>query len=182
MKIRYIGKNIELLTDRRRERRSSDYSFTPEQLRDFYPVLRFLNDKDRDILYLIFVSKKKQNAVESILRRSQPMLCYDIRRIRQRLQFICYLHQVFDIFADFLENRANLYDQETLAILTLMLYTTSLTQAAVLLDKPQIRVRYRFDKALQQMIDLEHWDVYEIFSAIRSNLNIVRRTYKRTSS
>jgi hypothetical protein len=178
MKIRYVGKDIESMMGKKSSSvRVAGYTFTPEQARDFEPIFRFLNEKDRDILYLIFISQKKQNAVEKIMDRSQPMLCYDIRRIRKRLQFICYLHSVFDIFFEFLEERAHLYEPEIIEILTLMFYTTSLTQTAVVLGTPQIRVRYRFDKALQQMADLEHWDVYEIFLAIKSNLNIVRRVY-----
>ena len=181
MKVKFIGKHIEAIDGRKNQKpRPRTYSFTPEQAKDFAPILKFLNEKDRDILYLIFVSRKKQNAVESILDRSQLMLHYDIRRIRKRLQFICYLHSVFDIFMDFLVDRAKFYDSETIAILTLMFYTTSLTQTCEVLKIPQIRVRYRFDKVLQQMTDLEHWDIFEIFSAVRNNLNVVRRVYKNS--
>jgi len=59
-----------------------------------------------------------------------------------------------------------------------MFYTSSFTQTATILDKPQIRVRYIFDKAIRKMEELENWDIYEIFMAIRSNLNIVKRVYK----
>jgi len=177
VRIRYVGHNIETIKNTRYE--VADIPrFTADQVKDFRPVFRFLNDKDRDILYLIFVARKKQSAVERILGRSQPSLCYDIKRIRKRLQFICYLQTVYDIYLDFLHERASEYTDEELEIMTLMFYSTSLTQTARLMGMPQIRVRYRFDKILRKMEDLGHWDMYEIFQTIRTNLNIVKRIYK----
>lgn len=181
MRIRYIGHNIETIRNTRYEVADIP-KFTADQVKDFRPVFRFLNDKDRDILYLIFVARKKQSAVERILSRSQPSLCYDIKRIRKRLQFICYLQSVFDIYLDFLQEKALNYTDEELEIMTLMFYSTSLTQTARLMGMPQIRVRYRFDKILRKMEKLEHWEVYEIFLTIRTNLNIVKRIYKFATS
>jgi hypothetical protein len=147
----------------------------------------FLNDKDRDILFLIFVSKKKQKDVQRILGRSQPSLCYDIKRIRRRLKFIFYLHEVFDIFVAFLEDQQEAdqkkaargevpdFSSDDIEILTLMFYTSSFTVTAALMGISQVRARYAFNKCLQSLLGLSRYDIYEIFNTIRRDLNIVRR-------
>jgi hypothetical protein len=86
---------------------------------------------------------------------------------------------VFDVFLDFIRNvDEEKFDTETVEILTLMFYTTSFTQTSQIMGVPQIRVRYVFDKALNTILELELWSVYEIFINIRSNLNIIKRVYK----
>ena len=137
-----------------------------------------LNDKDRDILYLIFVSRKKQKDVQEILGRSQPSLCYDIKRIRRRLKFIFYLHSVFDIFTNFIQAQTEYFCPEEMEILTLMFYTSSFSLTSDILGTSQVRVRYAYDKCLERLEKLEMWDVYEIFIVVRENLNMVRRVYK----
>jgi len=177
--------------------------FSPEQARGFKPIFSFLNDKDLDILYLIFVSQKKQKDVQKILGRTQSSLAYDIKRIRRRLKFITYLHSVFDIFLNFLrqEKTREIFTSEELSILTLMFYTSSFTLTARVLNTSQVRVRHSYTKCLRRMEEnaadavekknkgeadakeeVEYWwAVYEIFQIIRSNLNIVRRVYKGSS-
>lgn len=173
------GFNIENLGQTKDKHEESVVQcFTIEQVRNFKPIFCFLNGKDRDILYLIFVSRKKQKDVQEILQRSQPSLCYDIKRIRRRLRFIYYLDSVFDIFLDFLTNRSSIFTHEELEILTLMFYTSSFTQTAEIMRTSQVRVRYTYDKCVQRMEQMEQWDIYEIFSIIRENLNIIKRCYK----
>lgn len=175
--VRCIGKNIERVEPEKVEE-SPVVHFTPEQVRSFRSVFRLLNDKDLDILYLIFVSRKKQKDVQDILKRSQPSLCYDIKRIRRRLQLIWYLHSVFDVLISFLRNRAEDFSPEERDILTLMYFTTSFTATARVLDTSQVRVRYAFNKCLRRMQEMELWDVYEIFVIVQSNLNLIRRVYR----
>jgi len=179
LKIYHIGKGIENLgKNNKRRKRVKIPKLTPDKVRLLEPIFNFLNHKDRDILYLIFVSGKKQNSVQKILKRSQPSLCYDIKRIKERLRFIYYLYSVFDVFLDFIKNRSQEYHADILDILTLMFYTTSFTHTARILKKDVVCVRYRFNKALRKMEKLKQWDIYEIFFTISLNLNIVRRVYK----
>lgn len=161
--------------------------FNVEQVKTFRSVFGFLNDKDRDILFLIFVSRKKQKDVQRILGRSQPSLCYDIKRIRRRLCFIFYLHSVFDDFVEFLreqnEERARCeveggepaFSKDEIEILTLMFYTSSFTLTASMKDISQVGVRYAYNKCLRRMLDMGRYDIYEIFNTVRRYLNTVRR-------
>ena len=179
--IRYIGKRIEDVAKPGEEGAISQY-FTVAQVREFKPILSFLNDKDRDILFLIFVSRKKQKDVQKILGRSQPSLCYDIRRIRRRLKFISYVYSVFDIFLNFLKSQSASFLPSELAVLTLMFYTTSFTLTSRILGMSQVKVRYTYNKCLKRMEELGLWEPYEIFIVIRANLNIIKRVYKRGKS
>ena len=159
-------------------------TFKVEHLSLFRPILSFLNEKDRDILYLIFVSKKKQKHVQEVLGRSQPSLCYDIKRIRRRLKFIFYINSVSDIFMEFVRSGPPEMTDFELEVLVAMFYTTSFTTASCVLSKgdksiTQVRVRYTFDRCLRKLEEMRKWDVYELFIAVRDNLNLVRRTYSR---
>jgi len=177
--IRCIGQNIENMAQRgSNPERVKIPMFTVEQVKHFKPILKFLNEKDRDILYLIFVANKKQKSVQKILDRSQPSLCYDIRRIRRRLKFIFYLTSVSDVFLNFIKNGSDEFDSEAIEVLTLMFYTTSFTQVAKVSNKRQIRIRYIFDKMVSRLAKEKNWPLFEIFQAIRENLNIVKRVYK----
>lgn len=179
MAIRYIGSSIDNMP--RKSVVSSESvlpKFTVEQIRRFRPILSFLNEKDRDILFLIFVSSKKQKDVQKIIERSQPSLCYDIKRIRMRLKFIFYLHSVFDIFEDFVARRGREYfNSEEREILTFMFYTSSFTLTSKIMNISQVRVRYAYDKCLRRLEHLQMWEEYEIFVIVRDNLNIVKRVY-----
>jgi len=158
--------------------------FTSDQVCLFRPMLGFLNAKDRDILYLVFVTGKKQKDVCRILDRTQPGLSYDIKRIRRRLQYIFYLHSVFDVFVGFIDDHTEImgsqeavFSEVDLHVLTLMFYTSSFAISGRVMGKAQVRVRITFDNCLRKMEENELWEVYEIFQTIRSNLNVVRRVY-----
>jgi len=177
--VRFIGKEqIENIQKKDDGGRRSMPTFTADQARSFRGILRFLNDKDRDILYLMFVSKKKQKDVLKILGRTQSSLAYDIKRIRRRLKFIFYLNSVFDIFMNFIHSQKEYFTPEEMEILTLMFYTSSFTLTSEIMEVSQVRVRYSYNKCLRHMEELEMWNAYEIFMVIRSNLNTVRRVYK----
>jgi len=193
--VSYIGDRVEnARTCNNIEDRVLPY-FSVEQVLAFRSIFGFLNDKDRDILYLIFVSRKKQKDVQRILNRSQPSLCYDIKRIRRRLRYIFYIHSVFDIFIRFIEEKSKYFTQDEMEILTLMFYTSSFTMTAEMMGFSQVRTRYAYNKCLRKMGFLaqlfiedgnkkeedEMWEIREIFMSIRENLNAIRRIYKGDS-
>ena len=179
--IKYVGSNVEHAKGRTAADRVERLlpCFSASQVRTFRPIFIFLNDKDVDILYLIFVSQKRQMDVCSILNRTQSSLAYDIKRIRHRLKFIHYLQEVFDIFLDFIrrERDGDCFTKEEIEVLTLMFYTSSFTLTARVLRTSPVRVRHSYTKCLRRMEERAMWDAYEIFMVIRANLNIVKRVY-----
>ena len=177
-----IGPQIERVSKKRCEGQDvGKPQFTVDQLRAFKPILSFLNAKDRDILYLVFVSGKKQKDMQEILGRSQPSLCYDIKRIRKRLQFIFYLNSVFDIFMEFVADPPEGFEPFEVEVMLLMFYTSSFTLTSEILGVSQVKVRYSFDRCLRRMEEAEMWEIYEIFMVVRNNLNLVRRVYRGAS-
>jgi hypothetical protein len=179
--ISYVGSNVEHLKGRTTVDEGGRLvpHFSPDQVRTFKPIFTFLNDKDVDILYLIFVTGKRQMDVTRILNRTQSSLAYDIKRIRRRLRFIHYLQEVFDIFLDFVrrERDNDCFTPNELEILTLMFYTSSFTHTARVVKTTPVRVRQTYTKCIRRMEERDMWDAYEIFTVIRSNLNIVKRVY-----
>lgn len=193
--VSYIGKQVENASPGEGVDGITLPYLSVEQVRAFRSIFGFLNDKDRDILYLIFVSRKKQKDVQQILDRSQPSLCYDIKRIRRRLRYIFYIHSVFDIFVRFVKEKSMYFTPEEMEILTLMFYTSSFTMTAEMMSLSQVRTRYAYNKCLRRMEFLaqrfmeegkrqeedEMWEIREIFMSIRENLNAIKRVYKGDS-
>lgn len=177
-KVNYIGDQIENLKSDSRQDGGVIPFFSVEQVKSFRSIFGFLNNKDRDVLYLIFVSKKKQEDVQKILKRSQPSLCYDIKRIRKRLKYIFYIHSVSDIFVEFVSSCQDSFTSEEIEIMTLMFYTSSFTMTASVLGLSQVRTRYSYNKCVDRMADIGNWEIHEILMVIRENLNSIKRTYK----
>jgi hypothetical protein len=180
--VNYAGNSIENISSCEQEECVLPY-LNNEHISSFRSIFGFLNDKDRDILYLIFVSRKKQKDVQSILQRSQPSLCYDIKRIRLRLRYIFYIHSVADEYIEFLKIADRYFTQEEIEVMTVMFYTSSYTVASDVVKKSQVKVRYIFFRCLDRMIELgksgvDIWNMYEIMSQVLDNLNVIKRTYK----
>lgn len=176
--ITYVGSTIETIKGERIEETESQY-FDPDQVVGFRQAFSFLSDKDRDILYLIFVSRKKQMEVKKILKRSQPSLCYDIKKIRHRLKYIFYIFSNFDIFLEFLSTRAyDILTSEEIGVLTSLLYTTSFTLASYVSGYSQVKIRCMFKQGLDKLKANQIWDMYEFFSTVGENQNSLKRVHK----
>jgi len=179
IQVSYVGQNVENFKGLESEGGESPY-LSVENIRYFKALFSFLNPKDRDILYLIFLSKKKQTEVQDIMKRGQSSLCYDIKQIRRRLKCISYLHSVSDVFVRFVEKTAPQYfTEQEIAILTIMFFSTSYIIGAETLKMSQVKVSVMFDRCIKKLKKEKIWEVYEIFYTVKSNLNIVKRTYRR---
>lgn len=179
VQVSYVGQNVENYKGIESEGEDSPY-LSLENIRFFKSMFAFLNPKDRDILYLIFLSKKKQTEVQDIMERGQSSLCYDIKKIRRRLKCISYLHSVTDIYLDFIENEAKKYfSEQEIAILTMLFFSTSYIIGAETLSMSQVKVSSTFERCLNRLRKEKLWAIYEIFYTVKSNLNIVKRTYRR---
>lgn len=147
------------------------------EYKDVFPILKFLNNKDKDIFLLVFVSQKNQCDVAKILGKTQSILSYDIQKIKDRISFILDLQSQIKQYGAWLDiNRGQVPDY-ILQVLTSIIYTTSLTQASYIIGEKQIKVRYHFLKALKWLEYNKHQEMYELFSKISNRLNIVKRIY-----
>jgi len=179
-KIKYYGKLLDDLQLGTKEDHleKAPIVLTENDIPHMSDIFNFLNNKDKDILYLIFISGKTQTDLVRILNRSQPSLSYDIKRIKERVRFICYLHSQFSSLIEWLKERSQDYTPEEVMILTLMYYTTSFSQSSRVSKLKPTRIRYVFDKALEKLENNED-SMFEFFNEIRKNLNVVRRVYLR---
>lgn len=176
--ITYVGSAIETIKGGKIEETESQY-FDPDQVVGFRQAFSFLSDKDRDILYLIFVSRKKQMEVKRILKRSQPSLCYDIKKIRHRLKYIFYIFSNLDLFLYFLSTRASsILTSEEICVLTSLLYTTSFTLASYVSGYTHVKIRCMFKQGLEKLKANKIWDMYEFFTTIGENQNSLKRVHK----
>ena len=178
---KYYGKLFEQLQFPTKEEQFDKLPtvLTEQDVPPLANIINFLNHKDKDIFFLIFVSNKTQTDLVRLLRRSQPSLSYDIKRIKERIQFICYLHRTFPVFIEWLETRAwKQLEPIQVMILTLMFFTTSFSQSARVSAIKPTKVRYIFNKARKRLQDSEP-ELYHIFTTIRNNLNLVKRVYLR---
>jgi hypothetical protein len=142
-------------------------------------VLSFLNNKDRDILFLTFVNGKAQTDIMKLLKRSQPSLSYDIKRIKERVGFICKLLSYFDDVMRFIDSpKSKELPSEQIMVMTLMYFTTSFSQSSRVSGLKPTRIRYIFDKLIQRLDEAKEARLLELFICIRKNLNAVRRSYK----
>jgi len=179
VQVSYVGKTVENYNGLVTEVKDSPF-LSKENIRYFRSLFSFLNPKDRDILYLIFLSQKKQTEVQDIMGRGQSSLCYDIKQIRRRLKCISYLHSVFDIFVEFTEKRARgLFTPQQIGVLTVLFFSTSYIITAETLGMSQVRVSANFEKCMDILKEKKIWEIYEIFYTIKDNLNVIKRTYRR---
>ena len=85
-KVKYYGKLLEDLKLGTKEDHLEKIPvvLTENDIPYMSDIFNFLNNKDKDILYLIFISGKTQTDLVRILHRSQPSLSYDIKRIKNK--------------------------------------------------------------------------------------------------
>jgi hypothetical protein len=181
-KVKYYGKLLEELKLGTKEEHQERLPtvLTEDDVPFLSDIFNFLNNKDKDILYLIFISGKTQTDLVRILHRSQPSLSYDIKRIKDRVRFICYLHSQFGTFMDWLKRAPEHFCPEEVMVLTLMYYTTSFSQSSRVSRLKPTRIRYIFDKSLKRLKEVDPL-MFEFFTNIRNNLNVVRRVYLRAA-
>jgi hypothetical protein len=180
LKIRYYGKLLEELNFSSKEDtlRNVPVILTEEDVPQLANILNFLNNKDKDILFLTFISAKTQTDIVRLMKRSQPSLSYDIKKIKKRIKFICYLHSLFPNFLKWLEEDSHELTCEQVMILTLMYFTTSFSHSSKVSNIKSARVRYIFDKTTKILKkDKKNIVIYDIFNNIRKNLNSLRREY-----
>ena len=126
---------------------------------------RFFGKKDMDIIYLYFISKKKQQQIVQILGKTQPAISYDVSRIKQQMNFVVKLLSSVDDFIMFItdpENNLKTYDKE---MLTVFFYTTSITKTAIILNT-----------IVNRLLSYGYNEMYNLFKYILSNLNKTKKT------
>ena len=140
---------------------------------------RFFGQKDMDIIYLYFLSGKKQEDLVKILRKSQPAISYDVARIKEQIDFVIKLMSSIDDFIMFIvddDNKLNTYDRE---MLTLFFYSTSIVKTSRLMGINNITCRSHLNTVVNRLLSNGHVDMYNLFRYIMSNLNNIKKYVPR---
>lgn len=186
IKIKYFDSKMfeELKFDDREESQNTmPVILTEEDIPKLSKIINFLNNKDKDIAFLMHVSGKTQTDMVELLNRSQPSLSYDLKKIKNRISFITYLHKQFVTFLDWLQYHSEGYTCEQVMIMTLMYFTTSFSHSSKVSGLKPARVRYVFDKTLKYLKTQPGEKIaFELFEKIRQNLNSLRREYVALST
>ena len=168
-------KNVAIDLESKQATNQDVLRLEPSDIKYYEWLFRFLSEKDKDILYLLYLSGCKQKNIMRILRKKQSSINYDFGRMKNRLSFIYYLTANFETFTEFLEKEPDFLSAYERDILVLMFYTTSLTKTAKILSEQQMKIQYLFDKILGKLMYHKEWDVFEIFMSIRTRFNLVKR-------
>lgn len=136
---------------------------------------RFFGNKDMDLIYLYFLSNKKQEQIMKILNKSQPAVSYDVTRIKKQLNFIVQFVSCIDDFILFItdpENKMKTFDKE---MLTIFLYSTSIIKTSKLLGINNITCRSHLNTIIKKLLVNGHKDIYNLFKYVLSNLNNIKK-------
>ena len=63
---------------------------------------RLFGLKDMDIIYLYFLSEKRQQDIKNITQKTQPAVSYDVSRIKKQMDFVINIISSFDEFIAFI--------------------------------------------------------------------------------
>lgn len=162
------------------EEKVSRDSYTNWEVNEYLGnYFRFFGQKDMDIIYLYFLSGKKQEDMVRILGKSQPAISYDVTRIKEQIDFVIKIVSSIDDFIMFIvddDNRLNTYDRE---MLTLFFYSTSIVKTSRLMGINNITCRSHLNTVVNRLLSNGHVDMYNLFRYIMSNLNNIKKYVPR---
>lgn len=136
---------------------------------------RFFGKKDMDIIYLYFISRKKQEQIVQILEKTQPAVSYNVTKIKEQINFVTKLMLSLDDFIMFIvdpDNNMKTFDKQ---MLVLFFYTTSISKTACLLGINNITCRSHLYTIVNRLLSKGHNDMYNIFKYILQNLNNIKK-------
>jgi len=171
-----IGDAIETLPDNKIEEGLAPFTDNPIEIANHLDeIFRFLGKEDSDIVYLFFLSKKRQVDICRLMNKTQPAISYDIKRVKKHIDFVFYLVSVIDEYMEFLEKNEHGLKEEQINILTLLFFSTSFTKTSEILNCHQITCRNRFNKTIEELREKNFENIVQIFEVILNNLNMIKK-------
>ena len=136
---------------------------------------RFFGLKDMDIIYLYFLSGKKQHELMEILQKTQPAISYDVNRIREQIEYVMTIVNKLDDFILFIvdeENKLTIAERELLLV---FFYSTSIVKTSKILNQHHITCRTRINNAIEKINTMGNAEMYNFFKYILVNLNSIKK-------
>ncbi len=139
----------------------------------------FFGKKDMDINYLYFLSKKRQFDIQKILGKTQPAVSYDVKRIKQQMDFVVKMAASIDDFILFITGNPSGLTTCDKEILTVFFYTTSIIKTARVLKMEDKCIRSILSTCVKKLKRNGHIEMYDLFVYILGNLNNVKKYVAR---
>lgn len=170
----YVGMDFDSVSEVMQEQGYDSTNYSTVELCDHLDVfLNFFGKEDRDIVYMFFVLKKKQNDIADILNKTQPQISYDTNRIKNQVDYVVFLISVVDRFLMYIEESNELNEEDRNILLT-MFFSSSYTQSSKILDINKITLRNKFLKILDR-IKNEDEEIWKILDRVSKNLNKIKK-------
>lgn len=135
-------------------------------------VVRFLNIKDRDMVYMSFLAGKRQVDVAEILRKTQPAICYNIKRIKKQIAYVQQFLSNVGFLLAYMAQDTQLTAKQC-DLMLLLLYSSSVTRAADIYGIHQITCRNALDK-IWKRIEYDAPDIIEMFDSVVIRFNKIK--------
>ena len=143
---------------------------------------RFFGSNDMEIIYLYFLSRKRQEEIMTILGKSQPAVSYDVTRIREQMQFVVRILSMLDDFIMFITDPANKMRTDDKEMLTIFFYSTSIVKTSRILGINNITCRSHLNTLINRLKAQGHTEMYEMFRYIMTNLNHIKKSIPKTDA
>ena len=167
----YLANQIQIQQGNTRQ----DYSNL--QIEDHLDVyFRMFSKYDLDIIYLYFLTQKRQGQIKQIFNKTQPAISYDVNRICYQVDFVIRMVQKQDEFILFITDEQNGLKLMQRQLLLVFFYSTSIAKTAQILGHNQITCRTRIRKVIKKLNQLGYIQLYKFFEYILNNLNKVKKT------
>ena len=151
-------------------------SYTNFEIQDHLDdYFRFFGSADMDIIYMYFISNKKQNELSNFFNKTQPAISYDVTRLKKQVEFVMYIVSVFDCVVDFLSRKDTGLSTYEIDLLTIFFFTTSFIKTSKVINSQQVTVRCQINRTIEKIKENGYPEIYKIFQKINCNLNKVKK-------
>ena len=137
---------------------------------------RLFGLKDMDMIYLYFLSEKRQQDIKNITQKTQPAVSYDVSRIKKQMDFVINIISSFDEFIAFIIRPDNGLKKIERELLLVFFYSTSIVKTSKILGFGQISCRVKILRAIKRVKELGHERMYELLDYIAKNLNQIKKS------
>jgi len=141
-----------------------------------------LEDEDRDLMLLIFISGKRQEDIGRIFGITQEAVSYQVTKLKRRVRYIRAMQSVQNVLDRFFEylmtEHGTELGSEVLETALLVFYTTSQTVSASMLGTSQAVVRHRFIRFVEYLNEIQ--DLPNAFENARKFFAGIQRRYNAT--
>ena len=135
---------------------------------------RLFGRSDIDVIYLYFLSGKRQVDIRKILGKTQPAISYDVNRIRSQMDFVIRVVSMLDDFIIGIISCDELSTRER-ELLTVFFYSTSWVKTARILGVDQQECRVSIIRLVEKLGELGYLELQGCITFIMENLNKIKK-------